>query len=334
MAKRLSELPKRKDDPNKWADFWELRCLASIEKAFSADDLLNLIYDNTISEKEETSSGVYEGSRKGEKEDARRAEIDMWLELLRNRATLFGGSLPFHLTASGITLRKNLKAAHRTYLGLLLASNLDYLRDSNFDLTNWFEEFSVEMTKGLLPENRMAKCFRFGKGRVGEMGRYQGNVRKKLEQLGDDLHLSFRTDFERNCLKDSTFLPSKSSGDKGLDIVAWIDFGDRESQKPMFFGQCACGKDWKDKQFEAHQVVWQDIYQFSNRPVTLLFIPHSFRDSNGEFRLRAITHELVLLDRYRLLFLAAKRKPVNRYLHPVVWKAVNSIIEMKLVYWD
>ncbi|MFN0034952.1 MAG: hypothetical protein ACKVUS_07800 [Saprospiraceae bacterium] len=338
MSTPITALPKDFKDPNKWADYWELRCISSEEKTFSRDDMLNLLKDQSIDRPSNYSPEdprKYLGSKNGEADEQTADIVNTWWEMLDGRNIFFGNTYyPFFIDGTTLGLRPRLTAVQKIYLGCLFASNLDYASKHTADLTTWFEGLSAEITKGILPDSRLARCYRFGKGAYSKPARYKGNIQTKLEKLGHDLHLSFRSDFERDCKKDPNYLHKKSTGDKGLDIVAWIEFDDSEALSPLYLGQCACGANWEGKQFEAHSVVWKDIFQFSVEPLTILYIPRSYRHSNGEFWHRSSTHNLIFFDRYRILKLANQQKPIGSLLHSTVYETFKHFQSLNLSYVD
>ena len=286
MAKSLSEHPEINErDPNKWADYWEIRCIASIEKQFRRDDILNLIQDSSIgtSGDDGSTDAIYSGNNAGEKTDEIRSKIDDWYNIVQSRASLFGSSYPFNIDEFGISLKSRRVQSRNLYLVLLLSSNLDYAQNFMSDLTDWFEVFSAGITKKMYPTNKFAQIYKFGKGKNLTNNRYSGTVLEKLKKLKTDLHLEFTKTFDADCNQPG-FISKYSTGDYGLDIVAWLDYGDNESMSPFLFGQCACGQNWENKQFEAHHTVWQNIFEFHNPPQTALYIPRSWRRTDGKFR--------------------------------------------------
>ena len=92
------------------------------------------------------------------------------------------------------------------------------------------------------------------------------------------------------------------AGDGGLDWVAWYNFTDNLSRKPLFFGQCACGSDWVDKEMDAHEDKWNNNLQFYDKYLLYHFISKSFRRSDGEWlKPGEINHGIILIDRFRIL---------------------------------
>ena len=90
-------------------------------------------------------------------------------------------------------------------------------------------------------------------------------------------------------------------GDGGLDWVGVFNFPDNQFSQPTFFGQCACGSDWIEKQFDAHSSKWQNYIQFGNGYLTYHFIPRSFRDESLNWQNPLEINDVVLIDRYRLI---------------------------------
>lgn len=292
--------------------------------------------DNEIDAEPEriiTDPDNYQGSQISEIMDARNQAVEEWFEQINSRQSLYTDCYPFEFDSSSneLTLidETNLNEYQKLYLALLLSSNLDYAQGFLYDLTNWFEVFCHELTWAMLPAMG-AENHRFGKGRRQTQGRYTGNIEEKIQLLAQDLCVNIRTDFLEDCARNPTILNRKSTGDKGLDIVSWISFEDKQPMTICYFGQCACGIEWEEKQFELHSVIWDDIFQFKTLPTNVLFIPRSYRFTDGRFFQYGNLHQTVMIDRLRLIKLAQNRRETAYLNDDSVQHAINYFREMHL----
>ena len=79
-------------------------------------------------------------------------------------------------------------------------------------------------------------------------------------------------------------------------------------------------------------MVWEDIFQFYTKPTTVLYVPRSYRWSDGEFVRRSTLHQTAFLDRLRLLRIVEKRKRKVDLLDTACWKAVHYFSNLNLNY--
>ncbi len=69
----------------------------------------------------------------------------------------------------------------------------------------------------------------------------------------------------------------RDTADNGLDLVAWIPMTDPGKGTVSFFAQCACGKQWDGKQYEASHQRWREFLALKSPSTKWTFIPHYFR---------------------------------------------------------
>ena len=78
---------------------------------------------------------------------------------------------------------------------------------------------------------------------------------------------------------------------------------DGQKGVPSFFSQCACGKRWDGKQYEASYERWREFIHLTSPPTKVTFIPHFFRRFGTEWYAKADVSG-VLIDRLRALRIA------------------------------
>jgi hypothetical protein len=210
------------------------------------------------------------------------------------RMSTFGDAYPFELTAEGaLQVRPIDTDRQRLYLFLLLCSSLRYVRRSEWDfLTKGFERLSANAIRTWLPPGSEVHVF----GTSAEAGaRYTGTLREKLKLLADDLS-------EQLLLRDDQFRPG-DTGDTGLDVVAWVPFGDMSNARLVVLAQATCRVEWKTKQMESSRMQWAGILTWKAPHNSVLCIPFCFRTPDGGWFFERDIVETILMDRVRLLAL-------------------------------
>ena len=95
--------------------------------------------------------------------------------------------------------------------------------------------------------------------------------------------------------------------DDGVDVIAWRDFPDRAEGKLLLFGNCASGRDWRQKVFELSPRTFCNKWISPEPPSKILrsmFSPH--RVPRDEWCDR-ISEVGLLFDRCRLAYWAHRR---------------------------
>jgi hypothetical protein len=231
-------------------------------------------------------------------------EADSARELLETRSEVFGRCYPFEIEGPSITLRK-LTANRRMYLFLLIASSYKYLaRGADRDATTkGFERLSLPALRRYFGKRLDAYVFGTGATRGS---RYHGDVTVAIDKmLADTLLLPSRR-WEEHKAKVS------ASGDRGLDLVGWVPFAkeDPADLRIVIFGQCATGRNWEGKQFEASRAAWARTIDLGHPLTQVLFISFAWRDEGGQWEdSLALSSENILFDRERIVHLLADTRP-------------------------
>ena len=87
--------------------------------------------------------------------------------------------------------------------------------------------------------------------------------------------------------------------DGGLDLVCYRDFGDGREAMPVYFLQCASGKNWRDKIDTPNAELWYKYLNAAVRPSTGIVAPFVIDDQ--ELRRAALTGQVVVFDRIRAM---------------------------------
>lgn len=87
--------------------------------------------------------------------------------------------------------------------------------------------------------------------------------------------------------------------DGGLDLVCYRDFGDGREAMPVFFLQCASGKNWRDKVNTPNADLWYKCLNAAVRPSTGIVAPFVIAD--WELRRAALMGQVVVFDRIRAM---------------------------------
>mgnify|MGYP006287710899 CR=1 FL=1 len=281
-----------------WADYLELLCLFNIDGQVTLSELLDRIIDRREIESVTKDLLGWNNKSRGEMSDILEQKSISWIGQIKFREKKFKDHYPFTLTRDSKLLQIKSSDIRRVnkyfpYLYLLICSNLRYFRGSIQKLTNYFELISKEALNTYL--NGKAEVEIFGSNPLST-GRFsEGNIYTKIKKLADSL--------DGRVWADEDHFSKYSSGDKGLDIVAWLPFKDRSDGKLIVFGQSACTEEWIDKQHSSSLLAWMDIINTKAKHVNAVFIPFDYRNSDGDWHDITEIHNSILFDRWRLLSL-------------------------------
>ncbi len=281
----IESLPRNKFDTYLWTDFAELSCLIDLDRELNLDQMQDKVYEMGTANKVE--------DRDRSDNDIRNAEkVQDWFRQMSYRQHVLGEGYPFMVSRDGemVTLRNKLSVDHKLYLYLLLASNGRYVRsDLHSNLTADFEYLCHAILGKHFPG---WDTHIFGSGRHSSP-RYSGNIWTKLNRLAIDLHCPI--------IAKETDYPSTSTGDDGLDIVAWLPFQDQVPGLPAIFAQCACSPDeWIVKQDKLSFHYWRGRFELPTEFIGMTFIPVFYRNATGDWHtLKDI--RTVLVDRLRIM---------------------------------
>lgn len=90
-----------------------------------------------------------------------------------------------------------------------------------------------------------------------------------------------------------------AGNDGGLDIICYRTFSDEREAMPLFFLQCASGKNWREKVDTPNPDLWQKLLDSAVRPSTGIVAP--FVIDSKELSIAALIGQIIVFDRIRLL---------------------------------
>lgn len=99
---------------------------------------------------------------------------------------------------------------------------------------------------------------------------------------------------------------SSNAKDGGLDIVCYRSFLDTREAMPVYFLQCASGKNWRQKITTPNASVWQKLLNSAVLPSTGIAAP--FVIENRELRIAGLTGQITIFDRLRMLSAVEEEK--------------------------
>ncbi|MBU2048759.1 MAG: restriction endonuclease [Gammaproteobacteria bacterium] len=280
-----------------WADYVELRALTGIDKVFShgfLEDSIGLADDVNI---DANSNADVDGEDSGEATNAA-DEVDTearlrnkWRDIkvaLTSRQSRMGAAWPFEFSHDVLRLRyDNSNSLHQLYLSLLVASSLRYVERKRYqEIADYLEEVGAVVFTALMPTQWTVKVF------GANSTNYNGTKSDKLRALAADLRA--QVTFEDDEINDG------DTGDAGLDVVAWHDFGDSLGQIPIAFAQCGCSPNDIDyKQLEPSPASF-NRWMKPHHPAAAYYIaPLDFRKNNGHWVRKPA--EVIMIDRSRIV---------------------------------
>lgn len=210
---------------------------------------------------------------------------DIFVEL-ESRASSAGSSYPFEVLGPLIRLRGAEWQAYTPYIFCLLVSWMG-VRDLN-DLrpARLFETIaSTAAGQYLCGQTR-----HFGSPRPREP-QFSEAVSGLCREIGEGQGFRFQPDHSR--IKDDH-----------VDLVAWRPHLDSAPGQVILFGQCATGRNWRDKLGELNPVafcgMWMERYPISPL-LKAFFTPHRVYHPEWEYICR---HSGILFDRCRVSYWA------------------------------
>ncbi|HNX76649.1 MAG TPA: hypothetical protein PLM07_12610 [Candidatus Rifleibacterium sp.] len=221
------------------------------------------------------------------------------------RTGAYGDDYPFITNNRSLKLKDNLTPLQSLYIALLFSSLLKLATKTGINrLGHLFEELCEPAFRRLTPAG--ASNFFFGSGSCRNSSDViTGSFFDKVKKLCSLLHLQPHPNFTKENAG------RHNNGDGGLDWVGLLEFGDSQFSQPVFFGQCACGQNWVDKQFDAHQSKWKNYIHLCNAYLTYHFIPRNFRKDSLEWYNPLEIIDVVLIDRFRLMKLLRQEADLN-----------------------
>ena len=262
-------------------DFIEIYTFFYYDKVSKAE-ILDLLSDYNFSFLDIEEDSLTEG----ELDDIKESVINLLFDALEYRASILDTKYPFTLENNNlIVLKDNLSVEQKVYLSLLFSSFLSIFNEFLADLTSEFEHIVYISLKKFFPIQTVIKQF-------GKNSDYRGTAQAKIKALGRDLNIHIR---------DEEVNQVMGNQEKGLDIIAWIPFSDKNTNMLIYLFQCACGKDWIKKFSETKRyLAYYDFYKL--QPMSVMAISYGL-NMMGEFEKsdEIIASESLFFDRLRII---------------------------------
>ena len=258
-------------DPNASADWLESTLLFD-ESELSKNDVVDLLLEEQICDSDSQDM-------------AHQIADEAWSELERRQRW---GGLPDTVKVTSnriVATRKWTDDIIRAFFVLLSIQRIFPDWASNWkayvEQGNLFEKVVERICPALLPGWKTY--------RAGWSPDNTKNVSNIVRELRDHIHTSGATD-----LQDWTGSHEK---DGGLDLVCYRAFSDEREAIPVFFLQCASGKNWREKIHTPSAVKWAKWLNSAVHPSTGIVAPFVIDDIH--LRSSALDGQIVVFDRIR-----------------------------------
>lgn len=290
MTTRVSYLPPpaaaaKTDDHTDWL---ELVALTDRDRQASIEDLVSAIRTTSSTEDLPEEKLTDRGSEQAQ------AIAESAMSLAENRRVAVGRGSNYPFEFIGQSLQATRGALRSTYVYLLLVSRFGIAAGpAGSTGATLFEDVAAVAARNYFGGQRSgAKVYHFGYPRKLAPAGFQAAVEDLVQQLGEGIGSKNRP-------------TTQDQKDAKLDIVAWIPMPDARSGKVIGFGQCATGRNWKDKVSEMQAAAWCKTWLVDPPPVDpirFFFVPHVVGED--EWYQHAATAG-VIFDRCRMATYAA-----------------------------
>jgi hypothetical protein len=273
-----------------FADWVELCALRSADGYFSRSQMADVLRDEGLigGSPEDVFSGdvLFGDAASFSDEDAGdRFSEEVW-QVLLDRQHLLGVNYPFTVEEGRLVRRGESWTDFLSYAALLLADAWKI-----YELGSVAEEPFVRLFEKLVQASEVGllrgTAVRFG---VPRDDGWPTDIKDRIGYLGALMSLEVEN------LEGKT---TPHDGDRGLDVVGRLSFGDDGSGSIILLTQCAAGIHWRKKLGEPSLQNWQDILRWNAKIVRAVAIPWRLneRERIQEFR----RFDAVILDRFRLV---------------------------------
>lgn len=311
-------------DPHICADLIELLVFIDYKgnSTLHQNDFISVIFSNQISinDIDEIERDIsLPDSIRNDRVEKKVEDVWMHLEFRQKR---FGSAYPFFIKDDTISFKQgNMDLMTNIYLILLICSRLkSFMKIKGFaqHFATIFTDLSKFAMQGMLPQH--AKTYIFDANSEDRKFHFGTKLPRALRELGKNLQVSLINEFV--CDKQS------NSGDAGIDIVGVIDFSDSACSNFALLGQCAARCDnWPAKIFEASPIRLRPYFNFYRDFPSVLFIPHCYRNTDGNWINEAKIAGAFVIDRIRMLYLL--KKTDKGFIENEVNKLRYSLTEMR-----
>ena len=304
-------------------DHMELIAICSLDKRYSTDDLSDYLHDNdSFGERQDRNlddEGLYP-NRVSHNEILRHVRIRF--ERRRDKWKSFW---PFDLEISerGCCSIKFV-ADHSyalTYAYFLLTLYSKYIHNPNI-YRNEFEKICYLLMRKLFPSSNGWEVKQAGANvKSSESNTYTGNKNDKLKLIAIDLKLS-PSDLKRKVT---------SSGDGGIDLIAFNKLYDDRGKIPAIFMQGACSADIEELERKTWDASYDRLEQFLHLDVKhehFIFSPYDWFDHLETDHFVIPSNGAVVFDRYRILRYLVKQNVILTFPDDIQ-KHLNEFISVE-----
>ena len=220
------------------------------------------------------------------------ANSEVYKEIER-RSEILGESYPFKIKQNQITYHESKSYFYEFCLAISTAQNIT--TGDNVFFPRIFERMSALLFKQYLGHD--SECIHVGSPRDAEIG-------KKFKEAMEKVH-TITNEWIWNPIADFGDDP-QTTGDEGLDFIAWKNTPDKRKGKLFILGQCACGGDWDTKFSDLNLGKigkWFNPLCYINPPVRAFTTPFHLSDTNLS---NAQSQAGIVFDRTRLTLIAER----------------------------
>lgn len=279
MASALKTLAAT-DPATKLADWLELTALAAADRNRSIQDLVQVIRRSGTSDALDPDDDEPPSDDRGSEQSQAVAETAFAEIELREAGC--SGTYPFRVSAQSIKAKNGADAS--MYVFLLLLANFGHKAGpEGTNAVGLFDDLAAQAAESYF--HGESYVFAFPR-RVAPNG-FADAVDDLCVQMGEG---------QGNRLRPNT----KHQKDAKLDIVSWRAFEDGRPGKMIAFGQCATGKNWKDKLAELQPYTFYSQWLAQNpavSPIRTFFMPFRVLDDDW---LNVALQGGIVFDRCRL----------------------------------
>ena len=309
-----------------YADFVELNALFSKEETTPAD-ILDFLVDNEDEifynfeddEIPESEDAEEIASPVPQKNDASFNRMHGVFNVCEDRSILYGKEYPFVIKDHYIKLKQEITEKQKIYLFLLICSSLYQFDNSCISLlTKEFELLCYYCMKNFLPKKAIVKSF-------GKNSDYSGNLKGKIEKLSRDINVGKRE-------KEVSEISAHNVNERGLDLISWMPFFDKNPNMLIFLCQATCEKKWKNKQGETR--LFANYFDFTGAKSILIhtfFLSYGLVNVEKDFYQSDIIYsENLLFDRKRIIEYISEKSASFNFRKFESYEIVNTILDTTL----
>jgi len=237
---------------------------------------------------------------------------DIWAEIER-RKKLLGRCYPISIKKNRITTSEWREYAAYSFCALLSysKSNREWERNSCNDYLvqgELFEQLSAAVLACIF-KNWVVMPIGWSKDS-------SANIKTRIQSIAMELGE-----------QPTTINPRPVDKDGGVDIMCYKKFTDKRGNSPVFFIQCATGRNWTKKRMENALNLWRNWIHFKSPDLLSRGLSVPFAFGNSTFQETQIRGNSLVLDRIRLF---SHNMDESEWLPKDTFTDIHSWIQQKL----